>query len=1219
VTLRTVGVRLQADVRDYINNLRGAGRSTDALNDKIGATGAVSAKAGAKVEGLGDSLAGTSRKAKDASAETSEYRRNLEQLDRQIAETTAEIVLLAKAFARTGDTKFVDKINEQKKSLRGLSDIRKLMPEPDAQAMTGWARGLMGSMSTALSSAAASAPPLAIAGGIIGAAIAPSIAAGMGSALAAGVGLSGLLAGIAVMAKDPRIAGYGKSIGESFMKSLKKEAEVFRAPLMQSMDLLAGASVRVSSKLGDLFDNVAPSLTGFTEQLIRMGEALLDNLVGASENAEPALKAMGDLIGGVGGAFGDMIETLSANSEEGASALKDLTGALVSFIETTTAMMDALAQVKGGFDDFDSWIDEQRYKLEDNVSWLDATADGYEKGSAAAELYRQGKIGSKGSFDDYEAWLAREKKATDDAAIAHDNAGNAIRGQRKALEGLAKEMQAQADPIFGMLTAQETLKESQTKLNDAIKKHGRNSAEARKATQDLALAAIDLQGKAGAVAGTFSGSLTPEMMATFRAAGLTEGQINAVADQFRNAHSAADKYQGDYAAAATAPGVDGAKKKFENAWTAANKFHGPYVAEVSVTGYDGALGKLNRLSVYQQALKSGKIPPGFHGPIKGPDGKWYAEGGWTGPGSKYQPAGIVHADEFVIQKSARQKFERDHPGVLTAINQTGELPHGYAGGGQVWPYRTTASKTRIPSMAAVEDAVQVVDAGGAGGSFSGTGNGGAGGSGWQFLVAVSKRAFPSLGVWSTFRRNSRTLSGNVSYHARGRAVDFAPNRAHAEWVNANYFGRTKELITPWNNLNIHNGRRHTYTGAVWRQHNFPGGNAHNHWAMYKGGVIPEPVFGVGASGRTYSFGELGPERVSPMGGYASGGLVTGPPSAGTPKLDDYESLIQVRDAIDRLSESLKENGRTFSSSTAKGRANMTAIMAVTKAARDAATAKFEETGSVKQANGVYDVHIKALDTLLAKQKIASKDRKNLIKVFSERPTFTPAADSSTRVKNMQDLMAFEETLASSKQAFAWTKPLFNERSEAGRAELSQLFSFLGAAEQSAQSYFNWTGNKANAIKQYNSQVGQLRAILKKSGLTDKEISVLFEKYARITLQPRENRWGGLYEHAAGGALREAQIAGAGPTRYAWAEPATGGELFAPKNGNLAKTRAQVQWAVQNWWGGRVNWGGSKSGGVITVNATIPITLGTETITRQVRFEVDTAVGRVVDAAVYQTA
>ena len=64
----------------------------------------------------------------------------------------------------------------------------------------------------------------------------------------------------------------------------------------------------------------------------------------------------------------------------------------------------------------------------------------------------------------------------------------------------------------------------------------------------------------------------------------------------------------------------------------------------------------------------------------------WATGGWTGPGSKYQPAGIVHADEFVVKKSSRRRFEQENPGVLDYINRTGRLPAGvggYAEGGLV--------------------------------------------------------------------------------------------------------------------------------------------------------------------------------------------------------------------------------------------------------------------------------------------------------------------------------------------------------------------------------------------------------------------------------------------------------------------------------------------------------------------------------------------------------
>ena len=63
--------------------------------------------------------------------------------------------------------------------------------------------------------------------------------------------------------------------------------------------------------------------------------------------------------------------------------------------------------------------------------------------------------------------------------------------------------------------------------------------------------------------------------------------------------------------------------------------------------------------------------------------KGFDTGGWTGPGRKLQPAGIVHADEFVIRKAAQRKITRRHGrGVLNYMNQTGNLP-GHSEGGKV--------------------------------------------------------------------------------------------------------------------------------------------------------------------------------------------------------------------------------------------------------------------------------------------------------------------------------------------------------------------------------------------------------------------------------------------------------------------------------------------------------------------------------------------------------
>jgi TP901 family phage tail tape measure protein len=269
--------------------------------------------------------------------------------------------------------------------------------------------------------------------------------------------------------------------------------------------------------------------------------------------------------------------------------------------------------------------------------------------------------------------------------------------------------------------------------------------------------------------------------------------------------------------------------------------------KVSVTGEGPVIEELERLNVIQQALKSGKPIGALNKVLR--DKRMATGGEIHGPGTPTSDEVPIWASpgEWVIKEKSARKLGSN---VMRHINDFGELPAFAAGGRVGWPYPVTAAMTKIPSEQEVINAVRPEPP--------------SGGRTSDWIVNTVRARFPGIDVLSKDRPGARTLSGNVSYHARGRAVDFEPSKALAAWWDANYRSRTKELISPYQQYNIHNGRRHRYTGAVWNQHNFAGGNAHDHIAMRLGGVINEPVWGVGASGRSYSFGEGGiPETVIP--------------------------------------------------------------------------------------------------------------------------------------------------------------------------------------------------------------------------------------------------------------------------------------------------------------------------------------------------------------------
>lgn len=161
-----------------------------------------------------------------------------------------------------------------------------------------------------------------------------------------------------------------------------------------------------------------------------------------------------------------------------------------------------------------------------------------------------------------------------------------------------------------------------------------------------------------------------------------------------------------------------------------------------------------------------------------------------------------------------------------------------------------ANRAKDGVISRVQDLLGTADIGG------GKGTGGMQAAILSVLAAL-RAIFGNVPVISGFRAGSRTLTGNVSYHASGRAFDIGAVLSHARFLNAAFGSKLRELITPWNELNIHNGQPHRYSGAVWNQHNFAGGNAHIHAAMAQGGRIfdnggawPSGTMGYNLSGRT---------------------------------------------------------------------------------------------------------------------------------------------------------------------------------------------------------------------------------------------------------------------------------------------------------------------------------------------------------------------------------
>lgn len=480
-------------------------------------------------------------------------------------------------------------IDQEKLSLPGDQKV-KVKVEPDRPSATSFMSKFAG-----LADGAAG-PALKLLGnhaGITvgvaaGVAAAPVLASAIGSALSSGVGAGVIGAGVALAVKgDPNIQAAGKQVGKDFMSAMTEEAKVFAGPVRESLAVLEVAGGRISRKWGEAFDELRDDVVPFVRDVVGGTERISDAFTNVAKGSGgAALEGLGDTWRLLADGVGDFVEIVSDGGPKAAANLQLVAGATADVLRYTGMTLDSLNELASN-----PWVTGPLIPLlrEHYTDAADAT----------------------GTFS----------KHTQGAANEMESAAAAARGETAALEGLSKELKAQADPVFAIVKAQDDLKKAQKETSEATKKHGKNSAEAEAALQKQALAALSLEANIGKLGDAFNGKMTPAMRATLRAAGLTDGAIDRLEKQFRDAKKAGDAFSKRYQARAVLDGYRNAKgqltgllrdlQNFDGVWTAT------MITNYRVHGKPGTGGGLEHGGIKGAAdggARSGLTLVGEHGP-----------------------------------------------------------------------------------------------------------------------------------------------------------------------------------------------------------------------------------------------------------------------------------------------------------------------------------------------------------------------------------------------------------------------------------------------------------------------------------------------------------------------------------------------------------------------------------------------------------------------------
>ena len=324
-----------------------------------------------------------------------------------------------------------------------------------------------------------------------------------------------------------------------------------------------------------------------------------------------------------------------------------------------------------------------------------------------------------------------------------------------------------------------------------------------------------------------------------------------------------------------------------DAWAAKLAAATPVLAEIGKKAGAGVVAELaaqlqaGTITVAQIAAQYGINLAGGLNPIltslgkprivgSGPNRATFAEGGFTGMGGKYEPAGIVHKGEYVLTKEQTARL---------GINEIEAFANrGYATGGYVTaadvprpsstsPYRQPISTAGDATMEKAYNEVKAFVGANAGGIAGSGAVGGAWGSIWQYV----KARIPAARINSTFR------AGDPGYHGRGKAIDFgygtgpggngSAGLASINRVLHDGIGRNlAELIYDGigdDRADLKNGRPLTYNAGTRAAH-----KNHVHAAVYHQGTdyVPQTGWGYLEKGEAVIPAALNPKSREFSGG-----------------------------------------------------------------------------------------------------------------------------------------------------------------------------------------------------------------------------------------------------------------------------------------------------------------------------------------------------------------
>jgi hypothetical protein len=581
-----------------------------------------------------------------------------------------------------------------------------------------------------------------------GIAVAPLLGATVAGAIIGGVGIGGVVGGLSVAAKDTRVKAAADQLGDRIEGRLFAAAGAFVNPAIAGLKDIekAADSVDIARIFRDSAKFVPVLSSGVSSLITDVGAALEDLIA----NGGAPVREIADGIALIGREASTGLRSLSDNAEGSAEALNTLFGIIGLSVRTTFQLVNALTELYeinrkiGG----DAGL---RLILKLTGAEMDATGESARRTGEGTFGMSQMMVKAEVSAEDLKKQQEALKVVQDALKVSQEALGrtlDSLGGKTSTAARTSDALRTAMDNLYGAAIrntdANEAYEASWDGLSDSVKNNGR--------TLDI-----------NSVAGRSNRDVLQGLLSSNNDLYLA----NIAAGQ--SVDSARKKHENRTAAIIKeAEKLGFNEKKTRDLIRTYGQIPPEKATDLVVEGINQIVIELKRVYLAQRALAEGKTinEVRYAGTAAM---RSLHTGGYTGDGGKYEPKGIVHGGEWVVNKETTAKVRRQAPGFLEELQATGQLP-GYARGGLVAPVETSRYM-RFPVdvsdsfvMSKAEALKRVAPVFGNWPSSPGAQRGDSGV--WRKVLQLIKSG-PNQGSFGNAFR-----PGDPKWHGSGRAVDW---------------------------------------------------------------------------------------------------------------------------------------------------------------------------------------------------------------------------------------------------------------------------------------------------------------------------------------------------------------------------------------------------------------------------------------------------------------